>query len=136
MLSTDSHGAAMIPEQKSIEQELFAAEQARREAITSGNVDRIEKFLADTFYYAHISGLVENREEFLERTRTKNAIRFTSASDLVVQPREGYALLTGKSRIEIASAAIETLFLSVWERDATGWKITAYASTPLPKSAR
>ena len=124
----------MAPEQTSIEQELFAAEHARREATMRGDVNAIAAFLADTFHYAHISGLVENREEFLARTRANpRGVTFTSARDLAVQARKGYALLSGKSRVETASVKFDALFLSVWERGEGSWKMTAYASTPTPK---
>jgi hypothetical protein len=42
--------------------------------------------------------------------------------------------MTGRSCIETADLTVNTLFLSVWERADDGWKITAYASTPLPSS--
>jgi hypothetical protein len=124
----------MSAERAKMEEELFAAEHARRAAITRGDMAAIESFLADTFYYAHISGLAEEREAYLKRTAANpGLIRSTSSSDLAIQPRPGYVLMTGKSAIETAQMTIHTLFLAVWERTAGGWKISAYASTPLPK---
>jgi hypothetical protein len=123
----------MTDERAIVEQQLIAAEHARRDAITRGDLEAIEGGLADHFYYAHIGGLTEGREAFLERTAA-NLIRFTAASDLAVEPRNGYALLTGKSHIETEDQTLNTLFLSVWERADDGWKIAAYASTPLPTS--
>jgi hypothetical protein len=122
-------------DQAAIEQELFAAEHARRDAITRHDLAALEACLADTFYYAHINGLTEQRQPYLERTAASpGLIKFTSARDLAVQPRGGYVLMTGKSRIETAAGAIETLFLSVWEQTDGRWKISAYASTPLPEA--
>ena len=113
--------------------ELIAAEHARRAAITRGDTDALEEILADTFYYAHINGAVETREAYLAHAAHQpRTIRFTNARDLVVQPRPGYFLLSGISRIEATMMTIETLFFSVWERGAQGWKISAYVSTPLP----
>lgn len=116
----------------SAEQDLIAAEQARRAAITRADYDAVAAMIADTFHYAHISGFVETREEYLERERTRRQIRATSSRDLKVQLRPGYALVSGISRIETATATIETLFMSVWEKGAGGWKISGYASTPKP----
>lgn len=125
----------MTPEQKKMAQELMAAEHARREATMRGDFAAMTSYIADTFHYAHISGLVENREQFIERTRANpKGITFTKASDLTVQFRNGYALLSGKSRLEGATFSFDALFLSVWEKGNDGWKITAYASTPMPKS--
>lgn len=123
-----------MPEQRhrAVEGELIAAEHARRDAVTRGDMRAVEGFLADSFHYAHISGFVETREQYLERESSKRAIRFTSARDLKAQARPGYWLLSGISRIETDTLAIETLFLSVWEHGAQGWKISAYASTPMP----
>src|SRR4051812_4012452 len=109
-------------------QELIATEHARRAATMRGDLAAIESFMADTFHYAHISGLVESRQQYLSRTREHpNAIRFTSSSDLKVELHTGYALLTGKSRIESVNVSFESWFLSVWERGEAGWKIRAYA---------
>jgi len=125
----------MNAERTKMEEELFAAEHARRAAITRGDMAAIEGFLADTFYYAHISGLTEEREAYLTRTAANpGLIRSTSSSELAIHPRPGYVLMTGKSRIETVQMSIDTLFLAVWERTAGGWKISAYASTPLPKA--
>jgi hypothetical protein len=41
--------------------------------------------------------------------------------------------MTGISRLEGATFAVETLFLAVWELTDGRWTISAYASTPLPK---
>ena len=125
----------MAFDQKTVERELFAAEHARREATLRGDVEAMLSFVADTFYYAHISGLVEDREQFAARTRANpKGISFTSARDLAVQLRANYVLLTGKSRIETAALKFDALFLSVWEKHEQGWKMTAYASTPMPES--
>ncbi len=79
-------------------------------------------------FFAHVPG----SQEYLERERTKRQIRATSSRELKVQLRPGYALVSGISRIETATATIETLFMSVWEKGAGGWKISGYASTPKP----
>ena len=124
-MSSDHHA--------STEAELVALEHARRAAITLGDIDAVERFLADTFYYAHINGLAEQRDAYLSRCRADpGTISATSASDISVQLRGGYALMTGKSRLETRMGVFETLFLGVWERGDGGWKTSAYASTPLP----
>jgi hypothetical protein len=117
----------------SAEAELIALEHARRAAITRGDFDAVESFLADTYYYAHINGLAERRDAYLSRCRADpGVISATSASDMSVQLRGDYALMTGRSRLETRMGVFETLFLGVWEHGAEGWKTSAYASTPLP----
>lgn len=115
---------------------LIAAEQARRAAIVALDFDTLEAMTADWFHYAHISGLVETREEYFARSRSSrdaaNRIVATRAWDLVPQIRKGYALLTGKSHIDVVALRFDSLFLSVWEPGENGWMISAYASTPLP----
>lgn len=120
---------------------LIAAERARREALMNDDADALEAGMADIFHYAHINGLVEDRAAFLARIRAKVVkTHATSARDLVVRVRDGYAFLNGISRIEYewlsgeAKGVIETLFLSVWEKHGGEWKIAAYASTPLPSA--
>ena len=121
------------------EEALIAAERARRVAIVNDDVDRLDALTADRFHYAHINGMVEDRSAYFARMRS-GVVRTpaTSARELTVQLREGYALLNGISYIEYdwqtkdAKGVIETLFLSVWEKQDGAWKIVAYASTPMP----
>lgn len=116
---------------------LIAAEAIRRHAIMANNLGILENLTSDTFHYAHINGLVEDRAAYFKRMASAGGqIIKTSASDMHVTFRPGYALLNGRSHIEVAPAgiAVDTLFLSVWEYRRGKWKITAYASTPLPTS--
>ena len=123
------------------EEAIIAAEHARRQALIDDDVDALAAGMGDHFHYAHINGLVEDRAAFLARIAAK-AVKTheTAATDLAVELRGGYALLTGRSRIVYEwttgdnKGVVETLFLAVWERRDDGWKIVAYASTPLPSA--
>ncbi len=114
---------------------LIAAEHARRAAIVALDLDVLEAMTADWFHYAHISGLVETREEYFARTRASIGsparIVATSAHDISVELRKGYALMTGKSHLDTTTMKFDSLFLSVWEPGENGWMIAAYASTPV-----
>jgi hypothetical protein len=119
---------------------LIAAEHARRRAVETDDVDMLDAMTADIFHYAHINGLIEDRDTYLARIRALAVItRATDASDMTVELRPGYALLKGVSFMEYewrdgsAKGRVDTLFLSVWEPHGDGWKISAYASTPLPR---
>jgi len=114
---------------------LIEAERARRKAIVADDFDTLEAMTADYFHYAHINGLVESYDTYFGRLRSHDPatrISGTSSSDLEVELRGGYALLKGQSCIIATAGEFRTLFLSVWEPDESGWKIVAYASTPLP----
>jgi Domain of unknown function (DUF4440) len=115
---------------------LIQTEHARRAAIVALDFDVLEAMTADYFHYAHISGLVETREEYFLRTRASvgapNRIVATGARDLAVELRNGYALMTGKAHIDVTTMKFDSLFLAVWEPGENGWQITAYASTPSP----
>lgn len=123
------------------EQSLIDAEHARREAMMLGDAETLEAMLAECFHYAHINGLVDDREQYLTRIRSGQVrMPHTSAREMQVALRPGYALLTGISLIAFervdgsARGEMETLFTSVWEPGPTGWRIAAYASTPMPIS--
>jgi len=118
---------------------IIAAERARRDAIMRDDVDALAAGMADSFHYAHINGMIEDRAAFLARIQARVVkTPHTSAHDMIVRIRDGYALLTGVSHIDFEwtthenKGRVETLFLSVWEKHGGDWKITAYASTPLP----
>ncbi len=114
---------------------LIAAEHARRAAIVALDLPALEAMTADWFHYAHISGLVETREEYFARTRASIGsparIVATSARDVAVELRKGYAMMTGQSHLDTTAMKFDSLFLSVWEPGENGWMITAYASTPV-----
>jgi len=119
------------------EQNLIAAEHARRDAMIRNDADALEAMLTERFHYAHINGLVDDRAAYLERIRSgKVSCPYTSARDLKVDIRGPYALLTGISVIGYewadgsAKGEVETLFTAVWEPRPEGWRLAAYASTP------
>lgn len=111
---------------------LIEAEHARRRAIEAGDFAKVEAMTADHFHYAHVNGLVEDRQAYFARAGKDPGTRIfeTYASELSAQLRDGYALLAGRSYISAVAGIFDTLFLSVWEPDADGWKIVAYSSTP------
>ena len=122
------------------EASLIAAEHARRDANRRHDIAALKAMTADTFYYAHISGLVEQRDAYFDRLALNQVTwRNTTARDMTVRFRPGYALLSGISLLDFKNAASgeegvwETLFLSVWEQHDGKWLISAYASTPLPR---
>jgi hypothetical protein len=116
-----------------LEADLIALEMSRRDAITRGDAAAVASFLAEEFHYAHLSGLIEDRAAYLRRTADQpNLVTFMTATELRVSVRSGYALMTGKSHIETLELTVDTLFLAVWEPSSGGWKLAAYASTPLP----
>ena len=114
---------------------LIAAEHARRAAIVALDIEALEAMTADHCHSAHVSGLVETREEYFARTRASRGaparIVATSARDIVAEMRQGYALLKGTSHIDTTLMNFDSLFLSVWEPGVNGWMIVAYASTPV-----
>lgn len=121
------------------DESLIAAEHARRDAMVRNDADALGAMLTERFHYAHINGLVDDRAQYLDRIRSgKVTIPHTSARDMKVDQREGYALLTGISIIGYdwvdgsARGEVETLFTAVWEPRPEGWRIAAYASTPMP----
>jgi len=119
------------------EAELIALEHARRRAIEACDFDRLAEIVGEPFHYAHITGLIEDRAGYFDRTRgNPGFIKATSAHDIEVTMRPGYALMHGRSYIAIDPALpdpiTQTWFLSAWERQGGAWKIVAYASSPLP----
>jgi len=119
------------------EESLIAAEHERRAAMSRNDVPALEAMTADCFYYAHISGLVEDRAAFFERLNLARVkLHRHTARDLSVRLRKGYAILTGISLLDFEwdtgeKGVLETLFLSVWEPGEDRWMIAGYASTPL-----
>src|SRR5690606_15519403 len=49
--------------------EVEQTEQARLQALTQGDYDAVERLLDDQLSYIHSSGMVQNKQEFLESLR-------------------------------------------------------------------
>jgi hypothetical protein len=119
------------------EASLIAAEHERRAALSRNDIPALEAMTADCFYYAHISGLVEDRKDFFDRLdQNRVTLHQHTASDLMVRMRKGYAILTGLSLLDYEwdtgeKGVLETLFLSVWEPGDGRWMIAGYASSPV-----
>jgi hypothetical protein len=113
-------------------------EWARREAMMKNDAVALADILAERFLYAHINGIIDDREAYLQRIGSgKTLYTRSTIRDAKPDIRDGYALLTGISTIGYkwadgsAEGEVETFFTSVWEPSGDRWKLAVYASTPL-----
>lgn len=117
---------------------LAAADDARTAAMRNPTAEALGEIFSDDLRYAHSSGTIDTKASFIE------ALVSGKTKYLVMDPIErgftfpapGVALMSGKSKIKVASAKGEmdlTLaYLAVWKEENGKWRFLAWQSCRLP----
>lgn len=118
--------------------ELDRADQARYRAMIDGDLDALDRLLHEGLSYTHSSALQDGKAAYLESLRS-GQVRYLDADvqEVVRQLHGDMAVMQGKALLRAIVDGVErTLdnrFLSVWKRDGGGWRMLAWASTPIPQ---
>lgn len=117
--------------------EVLAMEDTRYAAMTSGDLDALDRLFADDLAYTHSSGLIDDKPSYIRAMRDgKFAYRKVERSDAKVSFAGGAALVTGRIRLEVmfdtGPRVLDSRFLSVWVRSGRQWRHLAWQSTPIP----
>lgn len=117
--------------------EVLKADAARYSAMRAGDLVALEALLADDLTYTHSSALSESKRQYLA-SLAGGRFRYleTDTQDVTVRLYEKVALMEGRARLRAVVDGVERLldnrFLSAWTRHAAGWRMSAWASTPIP----
>jgi hypothetical protein len=120
-----------------------AADARRYQAMLDGDAAPLEVLLHDKFYYTHFSGWSEGKASYIDRIRAGKVIYRNVRTENVVTDLYGdTAVLHGRMWMEVfvideqRTVPIDNQFTAVWIREQEGWRIVAWASTPVRESAR
>ncbi|HRO57676.1 MAG TPA: nuclear transport factor 2 family protein [Burkholderiaceae bacterium] len=103
--------------------------------MTSGNLEVLERLLADDLSYTHSTGIVESRSQYLDALRS-GRVRYRAARREVdrLSTYDGCAVMQGRLTVQAEldgqSIVAKTLFTATWVRQAAGWQLAAWAATP------
>jgi hypothetical protein len=116
---------------------LFSADDARIAAMLNADRVGLEKLLSDDLHYAHSNGKLDSKSSFIDALAAKTTRYQVYALEerKATFPVDGMAILSGRARVEVASAMGEmkaTLsYLAVWRREGGQWKLLAWQSCRL-----
>ncbi len=113
---------------------LLEADRARRDAMVSGNVDRLAASLSDHLVWTHSSGKTDDKKSFLKTIESK-AVIYQSLSvgthtisqygDVMIY----HGTLIGSATVDGKVKNLRNRFLSVWKKSGASFEMLAWQST-------
>src|SRR3954469_20235234 len=116
---------------------VLAAEERRYRAMVDADLDALDELCADELSYAHSNGARDTKAEYFAKVRSGYYVyhRIDHPVERVEVVGDA-AIVVGRMTADLDSGGvrktIDCLAISVWTRSASGWRLLAYAPTPLP----
>ena len=116
------------------EQEVLAAQDLWRQAMTKKDRAAFEKVLHPDLRYGHSSGLIETKAQAIQHVLGSTAIwERIEFQDTVVKIQGDTAIVTGKVDVHQRGTKNRTLIklvvLSIWKKGTPGWQMLARQAT-------
>jgi hypothetical protein len=118
-------------------QAVLAAEDRRYRAMTDADIDTLDALCADELAYTHSNGVRDTKAEYFAKLSEGYYVyhRIDHPVDRVEVAGDA-AVVVGRMTADLDSGGvrkdIDCLATAVWIRTAGGWRLLAYAPTPLP----
>lgn len=113
------------------------ADDDRYRAMLDGDLAALDRLLSEDLSYTHSSAHCESKSEYLASLKSGRVKYLLAQRDGVhlhvygdVAVMNGTVLL--KAVVDGIDRILDNRFLSVWKREISGWKMVAWASTPIP----
>lgn len=135
---TSLHAAGTAEVSKAKLAALEAADNARVQAMKSGDRDGLGRALADELHYAHSTGDVDTKTSLIDKL-TSGKTKYESLDYEKREfsfPTSGLALMTGRVHIRaIAGGNVNDSvlsYLAVWRLEKGQWRFLAWQSARIP----
>jgi hypothetical protein len=119
------------------EEDVRTAERQRCDAMVANDEAMLAELLDDRLHFHHATGAADDKAAYLEKIASGRILYRAIAwpEDGILQLAPGIALLTGRmvTDVEVEGVAkrLNNRVMAVWTRQAAGWRMTAFQSTPL-----
>jgi ketosteroid isomerase-like protein len=120
------------------EQEVLQCEQRRFAAMVQGDVATVDALLADDLTYAHSSGTLDSKAQFLHKLATGH-YQFTSitSDEVCVRVYGAVGVLTGTGQMHLKRqgqpASMRFRFTSIYHKAQDRWQMVSIQHTRLPE---
>ncbi len=113
------------------------AEDRRYQAMIDADLETLDELCADGLSYAHSNGARDTKAEYFEKVRSGYYVYHRVDHPVErVEVLGDTAIVVGRMTADLDSGGvrktIDNLALAVWTRTVSGWRLLAYAPTPLP----
>jgi len=116
-------------------QDVMAAMDAYKNAMTHKDGAALEKLLGDDLTYVHSEGLLESKADVIKSVVSGKAavdkIEFLPDTDVRVHGKT--AFVAGKEDLWHPTSVVHMHVLHVWEKGPQGWQLVARQATKLTK---
>lgn len=113
---------------------LLAADDERYRATMASDVSALDALLIDDFTYTHNAGFTDDKTAYLARIAS-GVVRYSDGGRVRADTRihGDCGIMSGHMRM-VANLAdgpvqLDNIFLAVWLRGDTGWRLAAWSST-------
>ena len=123
-------------------QAVLAAEECRRQALLSADLEALQGLLADALVYVHSTAASDSKDSYLAKLRSGGlryqALQFDDVQARLLGTAGDAAVVTGRMAAQVLKdgqvRAVRSLFMTVWARSAAAgdWQLCAHQGTPLP----
>jgi ketosteroid isomerase-like protein len=123
-----------------IKAEIKKLEDRRFQAMIDGDFDTLDKLLGDGLVYTHSTGLSDTRAEYIAKCR-KGIFKYRKIERPIetIQVYGNAAVVTGHAKMEVMADGepklLNSRYTNVWIKDAKGWQMVVWQSTPVPAPA-
>lgn len=123
---------------EAIPADLIKADEERLVAMLTTDESVLNRLLSEDLHYAHSSGVVEDRQAFVNAlvTRSLQYKAFEYEQRNFTLPAPGIALMKGIAKLKVSNAKgdvdLRLGYLAVWKQENGKWKFLAWQSCRLP----
>jgi len=113
--------------------EIIELENKRVEAMINGDVQALEKILADDLIYTHTTARIDTKSSFIEAISSgRSNYRSIERKDVNVRQFGDSAVVTGHAKFHVGDSKFEARFIDVYAKRDGVWQMVAWQSTRLP----
>ena len=121
------------------EKEIWEMEQKRRQAMIDNDMTALDLMVDDALMYTHSSGLKDNKATWLAAVKSGSLVyKAVDLREPTFIVNDNVALVSAVMHASVVRNGpprdLISLYLAVWSRSATGWKLLAIQGTAPPVS--